>query len=96
MKILERHLIRTDRTSMNLTMAQQYWCYLKRLEGKHNAASIIAAETMLRLVMRTARNTMSAHVNFARLLPLRWSVLKRPLKHLVKTLIKSCKNLHEM
>ena len=96
MKILERHLIRTDRTSMNLTMAQQYWCYLKRLEDKHNAALIIAAETMLRLVMRTARNTMSAHVNFARLLPLRWSVLKSLMKLLVKTLMKSCKNLVEI
>ena len=48
---------------------------------------------MLRLVMRTARNSISAHVNFGRLLPLRWSVLKNLLNHIVKTLMKACRNL---
>ena len=67
-----------------------------RLEDKLHAALIFAAATMLRLVMRTARNTISAQINFTRLLPLRWSVPKGPLKHLVKTLINSYKNLDEM
>ena len=65
MELLERHLIQTSRTSVNVTMAQQYWGYLKSPEDKHQAARIFAAATMLRLAMRTARNTMSAHVNFA-------------------------------
>ena len=96
MELLERHLIQTSRTTVNVTMAQQYWGYLKSPEDKHHAALIFAAATMLRLVMRTARNTISAQKKITRLLPLRWSVPKRPLKHLVKTLTESCKNLHEM
>ena len=52
-------------TDINVTMAQQCWCYLERLEDKHHAALIFAAATMGHLVVLTARGTISAQVNFA-------------------------------